>query len=86
MSSCSRSTAQSGSSLWRSAWDLDSLSLLRRPAETLKPLLLIGAAEHCAAVVRAYEEAGVERLFLWPLADEPRQLELFMKKVALHGA
>ncbi|HMO54655.1 MAG TPA: hypothetical protein PJ994_09135 [Tepidiformaceae bacterium] len=62
------------------------MSLLRRPAETLKPLLLIGAAEHCAAVVRAYEEAGVERLFLWPLADEPRQLELFMKKVALHGA
>ena len=61
-------------------------TMLRRPAETLKPLLLIGAAEHCAAVVRAYEEAGVERLFVWPLADEPRQLELFMKKVALHGA
>jgi alkanesulfonate monooxygenase SsuD/methylene tetrahydromethanopterin reductase-like flavin-dependent oxidoreductase (luciferase family) len=39
------------------------------------PDLLIGSPEQCAQRVEAYRRAGVERLFVWPLADELRQLE-----------
>ncbi len=61
---------------------LDILAtVLRRPAESLAPILPIGGAEHCAEVLRAYNAAGVERVFLWPLADESRQLETFAARV-----
>jgi alkanesulfonate monooxygenase SsuD/methylene tetrahydromethanopterin reductase-like flavin-dependent oxidoreductase (luciferase family) len=52
--------------------------MLNRPADALRELALpIGPAERCAEVVDAYARAGAERLFVWPLADELRQLELF---------
>ena len=35
----------------------------------------MGPAEHCAELLARYAEAGVERVYLWPLGDEPRQLE-----------
>ena len=31
---------------------------------------------HCAELLARYAEAGCERVYLWPLGDEPRQLEL----------
>ncbi len=55
-------------------------TLGRDPAE-FASRLPIGSAEHCAGVVRAYAEAGLERLFLWPLAEPTRQLERFAERV-----
>jgi alkanesulfonate monooxygenase SsuD/methylene tetrahydromethanopterin reductase-like flavin-dependent oxidoreductase (luciferase family) len=55
--------------------------LLKRPMEALAGRLLVGSAEHCADVARAYAAAGVGQLFVWPLADAERQLERFMSDV-----
>ncbi len=57
--------------------------LVGRPVEELRALSLpIGPAELCAERLRAFADAGVQRIFLWPLRDEVRQLELFMERVA----
>ena len=56
--------------------------LLRRPAEDLRELgLPIGTPEQCAERISAYAQAGAQRIFLWPLADEARQLERFAETV-----
>jgi alkanesulfonate monooxygenase SsuD/methylene tetrahydromethanopterin reductase-like flavin-dependent oxidoreductase (luciferase family) len=56
--------------------------LLNRSVEELRALALpIGSAEQCAQRIRAYRDAGAERIFVWPLADDLRQLELFMERV-----
>ena len=57
--------------------------LLNRPVEELRALSLpIGPAEVCAERVAAFADAGAQRLFVWPLRDEVRQLELFRERVA----
>jgi alkanesulfonate monooxygenase SsuD/methylene tetrahydromethanopterin reductase-like flavin-dependent oxidoreductase (luciferase family) len=43
--------------------------------------LPIGLAEQCAERIGAYADAGVQRLFVWPLSDQLRQLELFREGV-----
>jgi alkanesulfonate monooxygenase SsuD/methylene tetrahydromethanopterin reductase-like flavin-dependent oxidoreductase (luciferase family) len=56
--------------------------MLHRPAEELRSApLLIGPAEMCAERLAAFVDAGARRLFVWPLGDEPRQLELFRERV-----
>jgi len=55
--------------------------MLNRPAEQLRSLLPIGSAEDCAAKLLAYRRAGAQRVFLWPLADERSQLEVFRERV-----
>jgi hypothetical protein len=55
---------------------------LGRDADELCAQLCIGPAEHCAAVLSAYAEAGCERVFLWPLGDERRQIDLIASEVA----
>ena len=56
--------------------------LLNRPVEALRSLSLpIGPAEVCAERLTAFSEAGAQRLFVWPLRDEVRQLELFRERV-----
>jgi alkanesulfonate monooxygenase SsuD/methylene tetrahydromethanopterin reductase-like flavin-dependent oxidoreductase (luciferase family) len=56
--------------------------LLRRPVEALRDLALpIGSPEQCAERISAYAEAGAERVFVWPLADELYQLEAFREQV-----
>jgi len=55
--------------------------LLGRPVEPLRAVLPIGPAEECAAKLSAYERAGAQRVFLWPLADEVAQLEAFSQRV-----
>jgi alkanesulfonate monooxygenase SsuD/methylene tetrahydromethanopterin reductase-like flavin-dependent oxidoreductase (luciferase family) len=56
--------------------------VVNRPVEALRDLSLpIGSAELCAERISAYAEAGAERVFVWPLADEIRQLEAFREKV-----
>jgi alkanesulfonate monooxygenase SsuD/methylene tetrahydromethanopterin reductase-like flavin-dependent oxidoreductase (luciferase family) len=56
--------------------------MLNRPLEDLRELALpIGSAEQCAERMSAYADAGARRVFVWPLADEVRQLELFRERV-----
>jgi len=55
---------------------------INRPVEAVAELpLLIGSADQCAERLSAYARAGAERVFVWPLADEPRQLEAFRHDV-----
>jgi alkanesulfonate monooxygenase SsuD/methylene tetrahydromethanopterin reductase-like flavin-dependent oxidoreductase (luciferase family) len=55
--------------------------LLNRPVEQLRAILPIGSAEESAEKLLAYERAGAQRVFLWPLADERSQLEVFRERV-----
>ena len=57
--------------------------MLNRPVDALRRLSLpIGSPEVCAEALGSYAAAGAQRVFLWPLADEIRQLELFQERVA----
>jgi probable F420-dependent oxidoreductase len=55
---------------------------LNRPEEELSRRLLVGSAGECEEKLAAYREAGAQRIFLWPVEDELRQLELFRERVA----
>ena len=50
--------------------------ILRRDPDELRGRLCIGPAGACAELLSRYAEAGCERVHLWPLGDEPRQVEL----------
>lgn len=50
--------------------------MLKRDPEVLRDQLCIGSAERCAELLSRYAAAGCERVHLWPLGDEPRQIEL----------
>jgi alkanesulfonate monooxygenase SsuD/methylene tetrahydromethanopterin reductase-like flavin-dependent oxidoreductase (luciferase family) len=56
--------------------------MLGRPVEALRELNLpIGSAEQCAERITAFQQAGAERILVWPLADELHQLERFRQDV-----
>src|SRR5215208_1425846 len=55
---------------------------LRRPEQELRELLLVGSTEDCAQKLAAYRAAGAQRIFLWPVEDELRQLATFQERVA----
>lgn len=50
--------------------------ILRRDPDALGDQLCIGSAAHCAELLSRYAQAGCERVYLWPLGDEARQVEL----------
>ena len=50
--------------------------LLRRDPDALRDQLCIGPPERCAELISRYAQAGCQRVHLWPLGDEPRQIEL----------
>ena len=50
--------------------------LLKRDPDVLRDQLCVGPAEGCAELLSRYAQAGCERVHLWPLGDEPRQIEL----------
>lgn len=54
---------------------------VNRPVAELRERLPIGSAQHCAEKLAAYRDAGVQRVYLWPLANELEQLHVFMKQV-----
>ncbi len=56
--------------------------LLKRPEEELSQRLLVGSAGECAEKLAAYQAAGAQRIFLWPVQDELRQLAVFQEHVA----
>jgi alkanesulfonate monooxygenase SsuD/methylene tetrahydromethanopterin reductase-like flavin-dependent oxidoreductase (luciferase family) len=55
--------------------------LLNRPAELLSGQVFVGPADDCAAKLQAYAAAGIDRVFIWPIADANDQLERFMSDV-----
>jgi alkanesulfonate monooxygenase SsuD/methylene tetrahydromethanopterin reductase-like flavin-dependent oxidoreductase (luciferase family) len=54
---------------------------LNRPVTELRERLPIGSALRCAEKLAAYQKVGVQRVYLWPLADELKQIQIFMEQV-----
>ena len=54
---------------------------IHRPEEVLRERLPIGPPELFAEKLSAFARAGVQRVFIWPVADERHQLELFWNRV-----
>ena len=54
---------------------------LHRPVEEVRERLLVGAPDECAGKLAAYASAGVQRVFLWPVADTLIQLEILAERV-----
>ena len=56
---------------------------INRPVDELRERLPIGSAQKCAEKLAAYQRVGVQRIYLWPLAEEVKQIQIFMERVAL---
>jgi alkanesulfonate monooxygenase SsuD/methylene tetrahydromethanopterin reductase-like flavin-dependent oxidoreductase (luciferase family) len=59
---------------------------LRRDPEELAGQVCVGSSQDCAELLSRYAAAGCERVYVWPMGDEPRQLELVATEVAPHIA
>ncbi len=57
------------------------LPVVHRPEAVLRERLAIGAADAVAAKLAAFRDAGVQRVYIWPIDDERRQLEVFAERV-----
>ncbi len=49
---------------------------LQRPASELSARLLFGVTRSCVEKLAADAAAGLQRVFLWPLVQEERQLDV----------
>ena len=54
---------------------------VHRPEQLLRERLPIGPPELFAEKLIVFAQAGVQRVFIWPVADEVRQLERFWNEV-----
>jgi alkanesulfonate monooxygenase SsuD/methylene tetrahydromethanopterin reductase-like flavin-dependent oxidoreductase (luciferase family) len=54
---------------------------INRPVAELRTRLPIGSVQKCAEKLAAYHAVGVQRIYLWPLANELDQIEVFMNQV-----
>ena len=54
---------------------------IHRPEDILRERLPVGPGELFAEKLSDFARAGAQRVFIWPVADEIRQLELFCEKV-----
>jgi alkanesulfonate monooxygenase SsuD/methylene tetrahydromethanopterin reductase-like flavin-dependent oxidoreductase (luciferase family) len=54
---------------------------LKRTEQELRQRLLVGPAGECAEKLSAYRAAGANRIFLWPVENELRQLAAFQERV-----
>jgi alkanesulfonate monooxygenase SsuD/methylene tetrahydromethanopterin reductase-like flavin-dependent oxidoreductase (luciferase family) len=52
-----------------------------RPVDQLRERLAFGSAQSVSEKVGAFREAGVQRMFVWPVADEVTQIQLFSAEV-----
>jgi alkanesulfonate monooxygenase SsuD/methylene tetrahydromethanopterin reductase-like flavin-dependent oxidoreductase (luciferase family) len=57
-------------------------SMLKRDPDEIRKQVLIGDAEHCAALLREYADAGVGTVFVWPVGDPVEQVRRFGEQVA----
>ena len=71
-----------GSSSFAVRCALEEIAVEYRPIDVVRSMPLpVGPAEVCAERLAALAEAGAQRVYVWPLADELRQLELFREHV-----
>ena len=56
--------------------------ILKRDPDELRKQVCVGPPDHCAELLSRYAGAGCRRVYLWPLGDERRQLELVAAAVA----
>jgi alkanesulfonate monooxygenase SsuD/methylene tetrahydromethanopterin reductase-like flavin-dependent oxidoreductase (luciferase family) len=54
---------------------------INRPEELLRERLPVGPPERFAELLDSFAGAGVQRVFIWPVADEQEQLERFANVV-----
>ncbi len=54
---------------------------LNRPIQELRERLPIGSARNCARKLAAYQKVGVQRVYLWPLAEELNQIKIFTQHI-----
>ena len=54
---------------------------INRPIPELRERLPIGSARDCAEKLAAYQKVGVQRIYLWPLANELEQIQVFRREV-----
>lgn len=57
------------------------LPAVNRPEEVLRDRLPVGPAEEFARRLRAFRDAGLQQVLIWPVHDEIRQLERFREEV-----
>jgi probable F420-dependent oxidoreductase len=57
------------------------LPAVHRPEAALRERLPVGPAEAFAEKLDAFAAAGVQRVFIWPVVDDARQIELFCERV-----
>lgn len=55
---------------------------IHRPEAILRDRVPIGPPEAFAEKLNAFRAGGVQRIYLWPIADETDQLRLFQERVA----
>lgn len=55
--------------------------LMGVPVDVVRDRVPVGPPQRCAEILAGYADAGVETLFLWPLGDPGRQLELVQRDV-----
>jgi alkanesulfonate monooxygenase SsuD/methylene tetrahydromethanopterin reductase-like flavin-dependent oxidoreductase (luciferase family) len=55
--------------------------VLNRPVTELRERLPIGSPQACAEKLAAYQKVGVQRIYLWPLANDLDQIKIFMNEV-----
>jgi alkanesulfonate monooxygenase SsuD/methylene tetrahydromethanopterin reductase-like flavin-dependent oxidoreductase (luciferase family) len=56
--------------------------LLRRDPDALRGRLCVGSPDACTEILSRYAEAGCDRVNIWPLGDEPAQIERFAAEIA----
>jgi alkanesulfonate monooxygenase SsuD/methylene tetrahydromethanopterin reductase-like flavin-dependent oxidoreductase (luciferase family) len=56
--------------------------ILGREPDELRSQVCVGTPEHCGELLHRYAQAGCDRVYLWTLGDERRQLELVASDVA----
>ena len=54
---------------------------INRPEDVLRERLPVGPDAAFAEKLRAFSDAGVQQVMIWPVTDEERQLELFCEQV-----
>ena len=57
------------------------LPVIRRPIEDLRDRLAFGSAQAVLDKIGAFRDAGVQRMFVWPVGDDIAQLQRFSAEV-----